>query len=157
LENRIEIIHSFYQAFKDLDPELMVSHYDENIEFTDPAFGTIKGVDACNMWRMLIGRAHKTLRIEYSDVRSDGDKVTAHLEAFYPFSKTGRSVHNIIEAEFEFREDKIVKHSDSFDFWRWSSMALGLPGILLGWSPLLKNKVRKQCLSYLVDYSKKSK
>ena len=37
---------------------------------------------------------------------------------------------------------RIVKHRDSFDFWKWSRQALGAPGVLLGWTPFLRGKVR---------------
>ena len=37
---------------------------------------------------------------------------------------------------------KIVRHIDRFDFWRWSRMALGPAGLLLGWTPLLHKKVQ---------------
>jgi len=48
----------------------------------------------------------------------------------------------IIDAEFEFRDGKILRHRDRFDFHRWSRQALGTSGLLLGWTPLLRNKVR---------------
>lgn len=35
-------------------------------------------------------------------------------------------------------------HYDHLDFWRWSRQALGTPGLLLGWTPFLKAKVRTQ-------------
>lgn len=36
----------------------------------------------------------------------------------------------------------IATHRDRFNFWRWARQALGAPGVLLGWSPSLKRKVR---------------
>jgi hypothetical protein len=30
------------------------------------------------------------------------------------------------------------------DFWPWSRQALGAPGLLLGWTPLLRAKVQRQ-------------
>jgi len=47
-------IQSFYQAFADYDAEKTVFFYADDIEFTDPAFGTLKGERAKNMWRMLL-------------------------------------------------------------------------------------------------------
>jgi len=150
--NDCEIVTSFYSAFQKGDAETMVSLYDDDIEFQDPAFGRLKGEQAKNMWRMLVERSKGQLQIEFSDIRQQGEKVLAHWEAHYLFSQTGRKVHNKIDAEFGFRNGKIIRHTDRFDFWKWSSMALGLPGSLLGWSPLVKNKVRKQCLYLLGNY-----
>ena len=43
----------------------------------------------------------------------------------------------------------ITRHTDRFDFWRWSRQALGAPGLLLGWSPFLRAKVRGQAAASL--------
>ena len=59
------------------------------------------------------------------------------------FSTTGRKVHNVIDAMFGFQDGKIIRHNDHFDLWRWTRMALGTSGILLGWSPVVQNKVRE--------------
>ena len=67
-----------------------------------------------------------------------------HWEPRYTFSATGRPVHNVIDAAFTFEAGRIVRHVDTFDLWRWSRMALGFKGLLLGWSPTLRNAVRRQ-------------
>ena len=36
----------------------MISFYHDEIEFTDPAFGTLYGNDAKNMWRMICSKAN---------------------------------------------------------------------------------------------------
>ena len=50
-------------------------------------------------------------------------------------------VINDIIAEFKIKDGKIIKHQDKFDFYKWSRQALGFPGLFLGWTPFLKNKV----------------
>ncbi|MBL8954530.1 MAG: hypothetical protein JNK82_27370, partial [Myxococcaceae bacterium] len=53
----------------------------------------------------------------------------------------------------------LSEHTDSFDFGAWSRQALGPSGLLLGWSPLVKNKVRAQAAKgldlYMLRNSKK--
>ena len=88
-------------------------------------------------------------------IEADDDKGKAHWEAWYTFSATGKKVHNIIDAEFEFRDGKISKHTDRFDLYAWMKQALGLPGVLLGWSGLLQNKVRSQAQSQLDRFREK--
>ena len=62
-------------------------------------------------------------------------------------------VHNIIEAKFEFDQAGLItRHRDSFDFWRWARQALGAPGMLLGWSPFLRGKVRAQAAANLKKF-----
>lgn len=154
MENE-KIIRHFYESFARRDASGMVSCYHEQIEFSDPAFGTLKGADAKNMWRMLVERAGGNLKIEFSNITANGEKGSADWTADYVFSKTKRPVHNEIHAEFEFKDGKIYRHRDMFDAWKWSKQALGLPGILLGWSGFMKNKIQSQARASLLEYSKK--
>ena len=48
----------------------------------------------------------------------------------------------IIDARFEFADGLIRRHTDTFDLWRWSRLALGPSGLFLGWSPLVQNTIR---------------
>ena len=137
------LIHRFYRAFAARDAEGMAACYAPDVVFEDPAFGELHGDEARGMWRMLCARA-KDLQLEHSDVVADDVRGHAHWEARYTFSQTGRKVHNRIDANFEFRDGLIAVHRDVFDFWAWSRQALGLPGVVLGWTPLLQGKVRAQ-------------
>jgi ketosteroid isomerase-like protein len=144
-----QVIERFYQAFSRKDGEEMASLYTDDVRFSDPAFGPLEGEHARNMWRMLTGRA-TDLEITFSNLTD----TSAHWEARYTFS-TGRKVHNIIDATFQFRDGKIARHDDVFDFWRWSRQALGPAGLLLGWTPILQGAVRKKALAQLATFEKK--
>ena len=135
-----KLIIDFYTAFQNKDYKGMQACYHPDIVFNDPVFTHLKGGEAKAMWHMLIQSA-KGLTLQFNSSQANETSGAAHWEAFYPFSRTGRKVHNIIDAQFEFKDGKIIKHTDHFNFWRWSRMALGTPGILLGWSPLIRNKV----------------
>jgi ketosteroid isomerase-like protein len=137
-----ETIKRFYEAFSRRDAEAMVAEYADDVRFSDPVFPDLQGERAKNMWRMLCERG-KDLSIVFDQVASDGTTGSAHWEADYTFSATGRKVHNVIDATFRFAGGKIVEHADSFDLWRWTAMALGWKGSLLGWSPLVQGKVRR--------------
>ncbi len=137
-----QLIQKFYSSFQNLDAARMTSCYHPEIVFSDPVFGRLSGADASMMWKMLCSRA-TDLKISFTDVRADNATGTAHWEAQYKFSKTGRSVHNVIEASFAFRDGQIIKHNDSFSLWKWSSMAFGPTGFLLGWTPILRGAIRK--------------
>jgi ketosteroid isomerase-like protein len=149
-----ETIRRFYTAFQKRDAAGMVACYAPDVQFSDPVFTDLKGERAGAMWKMLCERG-KDLKIEFRDVRADGAGGSAHWEAWYSFSATGRKVHNIIDAAFEFRDGKIAKHTDRFDLHRWAGLALGLPGRLLGWTPMLQNKVRAMAAKGLDDYLEK--
>jgi ketosteroid isomerase-like protein len=150
-------LHDFYDSFGQRNAEAMVVHYDPNVEFSDPVFPSLHGDEARSMWRMLTERA-TDLRIESSGIEADDVSGKAHWDAHYTFSATGRKVLNRIDARFTFRDGKIVRHQDSFDFWAWSGMALGLKGKLLGWTPFVQGAIRKQADKGLRIYmSKRSK
>jgi ketosteroid isomerase-like protein len=136
------VIARFYAAFAALDAEAMAACYADDVRFSDPAFGVLVGERARNMWRMLCGNA-KELRVTPSAITATGDGGSAHWDAHYKF-RTGRHVHNSIDATFVFRDGKIVEHTDVFDLWKWSKQALGLPGTLLGWTPLFRRKMQRQ-------------
>lgn len=138
-----ELITRFYEAFQRRDAEAMAACYHPDVEFTDEVFVGLRGERASGMWAMLCERG-KDLRIEFRDVRADDTTGSAHWDAYYTFSTTGRSVVNHVDAELEFRDGKIVRHRDRFDFHAWAGQALGPLGKLLGWTDFLRNKVRRQ-------------
>lgn len=145
------LIKRFYRALQARDAAGMAECYGSGIRFEDPVF-TLEGPDAAAMWRMLCERG-RDLRIEYSDVRASDTEGSARWQAWYTFSATGRPVHNDIRASFRFQDGKIVEHVDRFDFHRWASQALGLKGVLLGWTPLVRSVVRKNAAKALRSYS----
>ena len=146
-----ELIIRFYEAFQRLDAEAMARCYAAEVRFSDPAFGPLQGDDARDMWRMLTQRA-KDFSLSFSDVAADEQGGRASWVATYRFGQTGRTVVNRIQARFVIRDGLIVEHHDQFDLWRWAAQALGLKGLLIGWTPLLKNTVRSQARSGLQQF-----
>jgi ketosteroid isomerase-like protein len=149
-----QLIENFYQAFKRRDPDAMIACYAPDIWFSDPVFRDLRGPRAGAMWRMLAERA-SGLELTFSGISADDRTGQAHWEARYLFSATGRKVHNVIDARFEFRDGKIVRHADSFDLWRWSSQALGAKGKLLGWAPPIQNAIHKTAIRGLEAFEAK--
>jgi ketosteroid isomerase-like protein len=148
------LIREFYTAFARRDAEAMARCYHDEVLFSDPAFPKLRGEEARDMWRMLVGRA-TDLEIVLEEAGADGEGGRARWTARYTFAKTGRKVVNRIEALFAFRDGRIVRHYDRFSFWRWSSQALGPAGRFLGWSAPLKWMVRRQAAAQLDRYREK--
>src|ERR1700752_2857405 len=124
-----ELIKKFYRSFANADAEGMVSCCHEEIQFQDPAFGILKKENAKNMWRMLMERSKGQIKITFDNVVADEMNGSANWIAEYNFGQTGRKVINVISAQFEFKDGKIIKHTDHFSMWKWSRQALGLPGL----------------------------
>lgn len=145
------VIDTFYKAFQRRDAEGMVACYHRDVVFADPVFRDLRGERAKGMWRMLCARA-TSLEVTFRDVVADDARGSAHWEAIYDFTATGRRVHNVIDASFRFRDGLIVEHTDVFDLRRWAGMALGLPGILFGWLPPMQNAIRRKAMAQLERY-----
>ena len=137
-----KLIHDFYTTFQQLDFTTMQSLYHDEACFHDPVFLDLTSAEVRAMWQMLLTSA-KDLKVSFSEVKVNAQAGSCRWEAWYTFSKTGRPVHNIIHASFQFKEGKIYRHKDSFDLWRWARQALGISGVLLGWSSLVQNKIRE--------------
>lgn len=143
MNNNEEIIHKLYSALQTVDYEGMIRCYHPDATFRDPVFDLKSKDEIAGMWTMLCKKARE-FEFQFDEVWADEEKGGARLKAKYLFSQTDRMVYNKIIARFKFKDGLIIEHVDSFDFWRWSRQALGLPGILLGWSAILKKKVQQQ-------------
>lgn len=147
-----EVISRLYEAFAVRDHAAMARCYTPDARFSDPVFTDLRGTQVAAMWRMLCQRA-TDLRIVYRDISAGGDSGAAHWEAWYTYSATGRPVHNVIEAAFTFRDGRIAAHRDHFDLYRWTRQALGMTGVLLGWTPVLQSAVRRKAAAALARFS----
>ena len=145
------LVREFYAAFARKDAEAMARCYHPDIFFSDTVFPRLRGEEAGDMWRMLVERG-TDLVVTLDSVSANDNGGRAQWTARYTFSKTGRKVVNVISAMFAFRDGKIVRHLDSFPFWRWAAQALGPVGAVLGWFPPLKWKVRKQAARSLEKF-----
>jgi ketosteroid isomerase-like protein len=153
--NAGEIAKQFYEAFITKDGEKMASLYAKNATFSDEVFTGLVGPEVGAMWRMLCTRS-KDLTITYEILNSLETTAQARWHATYTFSKTGRRVHNVVTSTMSISNGKIVDHRDHFSFWKWSSQAFGPLGVLLGWSPMMKNKVRGEAMRSLEKFMSKS-
>lgn len=149
------LIQTFYDAFAKRDYATMGACYHDEATFSDPAFPNLNAAQVRAMWQMLCERSTE-LKVVYSELKADGNKGSVRWDAYYPFGAAKRKVHNIIHASFEFKDGKIYRHIDSFNFYRWSRQALGAPGLLLGWTGFLKKKVQGTAMESLHKYMNKS-
>jgi ketosteroid isomerase-like protein len=143
MQRHASLIHAFYAAFQRRDHEAMAACYAPEAQFRDPVFLDLTGWRIGAMWRMLCERA-TGLDVSVTNVASEAESGSAHWEARYTFTATGRPVHNVIEASFTFAGGKIRRHIDTFDLYAWARQALGLKGLLLGWTPAVQRAIRAQ-------------
>jgi ketosteroid isomerase-like protein len=156
MNNIGNVTDKFYTAFSMLDYKAMNNCYSADAVFSDPVFGILQGEAIKCMWEMLCKNAID-FSVSFQHLTTDDDYVTYKWTAKYTFSKTGRKVVNNVTAYIQVQNNLIVEHTDEFDFYKWSRQALGLPGLLFGWSSVIKNKVRKNARENLESFMRKSK
>ncbi|WP_461788716.1 nuclear transport factor 2 family protein [Pedobacter sp.] len=149
-----KLIHQFYSAFQQKDYETMQNSYSESAVFNDAVFVNLNAMEVRAMWQMLISRGGD-MKLNFGNIKENGDNVNAYWEAHYTFTATGKKVVNKINAEFEIKDGKIVKHTDRFDFYKWAKQAFGFGGFILGWTNAFKGKVRQTAKKKLDDYLQK--
>ncbi len=159
-DNR-QTIERFYSAFARLDADTMAACYANDASFDDEAFSLRGRAEIGGMWKMLCegtkAKGADVWKLQWRDVQADASSGQAHWDAHYRFSATGRIVDNAIDSRFSFTpEGLIATQRDRFDFHAWSRQALGLPGLLLGWTPMLKKKVRATAAGNLAKFMKRN-
>ncbi len=144
-------ITAFYTALENADSKVVCESYHTDIIFRDPIFGRLVGRDVCQMWKMLIDKAKGNLKIELSEVKADDYLGSALWKATYNLGKN-RPITNVIRAEFHFKDGLIIKHTDDFDIWKWAKQALGVRGILFGWTGHMQKKIQEKALLALKKF-----
>lgn len=146
MHSNTALITSFYEGFQQRDHAAMAACYQKTVHFSDPVFVDLAGNQVRAMWHMLCERG-TDLDVEVSNIEAGDTSARAHWEARYTFG--GRPVHNVIEASFVLEDGLIADHRDAFDLWKWTRMATGFPGTLLGWTSVGKGKVRSTAMGRL--------
>lgn len=149
------VAERFYEAFTVRDHYTMGLLYAEHATFSDPVFPLLNARGTRLMWQMLLSRA-EDLAIEVKILEDSPTRARADWVAHYTFVATGRPVVNRIHTEMTIAAGKIVRHVDSFSLWRWSRQALGARGLLLGWTPIVRDKVRAQAAHALREFARKT-
>ena len=146
--NSKEIAIKFYDAFSAANIEVLKQLYDKKLIFNDNIFVNLDYNETISMWSsLLVG--NKNMSIKYEIKKYSEKYVEVEWIADYLFTSTNRNVKNIILAKMEIDQGKIINHTDNFDFYKWSQMAFGITGVLIGWTSFFKNKVRTEAYNKL--------
>ncbi len=146
--NSKEIAIKFYDAFSAANIDVLKQLYDKKLIFNDNIFVNLDYNETISMWSsLLVG--NKNMSIKYEIKKYSEKYVEVEWIADYLFTSTNRNVKNIILAKMEIDQGKIINHTDNFDFYKWSQMAFGITGVLIGWTSFFKNKVRTEAYNKL--------
>jgi ketosteroid isomerase-like protein len=145
------LLERFYGAIAARDGDAAAACYAPDAHFSDPVFTDLRGREPGAMWQMLAERS-SDLELELLEHSADEESGSSHWVARYTFSQTGRRVVNDVRGSLRFGDGLIVEHRDEFDFHRWARQALGIPGLLLGWTPLIRSPVRRRARASLDEF-----
>lgn len=142
------LLARFYSAFAQHDWATMGACYHPEAQFSDPVFPELDAAQARAMWKMLLSSG-SDLRVEFQVMEETETGGRVQWDAFYTFGASGRKVHNRVSSTFVLKDGLILMQKDAFSFWRWSRQALGASGLALGWSSMLRTKVRNAAIARL--------
>ena len=149
-----KLLTRFYEAFRASNFREMQKCYHKDIEYNDPFF-RINGKRAQAMWHMLLEKKGNPKTKAFNNVRANDDNGSVSWNARYMFSITKRFIHNEVEAEFVFKDGKIISHKDSFNMYSWCKMAFGFVGIIFGWSFYFQIKLKRMANKRLDSFIKR--
>ena len=149
-----EVAERFYASFKAGDGDGMAALYAPGARFSDPAFPSLDGAGAGDMWRMLTGRV-QGFSLDVDGIEADGEVARVRWTARYIFSATGRKVVNKVSTTMRVQDGKIVEQRDAFDFRVWARQAFGLAGMLLGGRGFFQRKVQRTAAENLAAFRAK--
>lgn len=149
------VAERFYEAFTVRDDYTMGLLYAEQATFSDPVFPLLSARGVRAMWTMLLSRADD-LAIDARILEDGATRARAQWTARYTFAATGRHVTNRVHTEMALANGRIVRHVDRFSLWRWAGQALGPSGWALGWSPMLRDRIRAEAGRTLNDFVRKA-
>jgi len=152
-----QLITTFYERFRQGNWQAMLDCYHEEVFFYDPVFQSLEGPKVKAMWEMLLSNTND-IRLSFGKVEGSDGYGSCEWVATYTFPPTGRKVINKVKAYFFIADGKIAEHHDDFNLWKWSAGALGIRGLLFGWTSTLKKRLRRKARSNLERFiaSKKS-
>jgi len=150
------VAERLYAAFAARDWQTMGALYADDARFHDPVFLELDADETRAMWRMLLERA-TDLHISARVLDVQGERVEIAWTASYLFARTGRRVRNQVRTHLHLKDGRVVRQVDSFSLWRWSAMALGPAGWLLGWTIFVRGKIRDDARTQLTRYRERLK
>lgn len=147
----LDVLRRLFTAFAAGDGEAMAACYAPDARFSDPVYPWLRGSEVGDMWRMLTGRA-KGLDVVVEALAADERSGSATWTASYEFGEDRRQVSNRVHSSFVLADGLVAEQRDDFDFHAWSAMALGPSGRLLGWTPWLRDRVRRTAAGQLAAF-----
>lgn len=142
MSKKIEIVKEFYEALNKRDYKIVNGLYHSEAKYRDEIFD-FNGIEIHALWYNAT-LPEMDISVKLESIREEGDKVITEWEMRYTLDIIKRRINLKEKGVFEFKDEKIYRHTDTYDFWAWCTQAFGAIGRVMGWSNWLRNRVRNQ-------------
>lgn len=128
-----QVTERLFSALCRRDAADVAACYDKYAVFSSPFIGDVRGAEVEALWRAIFA-ATRDSTLSYTIV--DLGLTTARVEGMATFSliASGRTVAGRFNSALHIRDQRVLRHDDTYDAWAWACMAFGTTGHLLGWS-----------------------
>jgi len=100
-------------------------------------------------------RDYKTMQECYGDSATFGDPVFQNLNSAQVKAMWEMLCKNAKDFKLEFTNVIANERTGHAEWTAWSKQALGTTGLLLGWTPFVRNKIRRTAMENLEKYMSK--
>ncbi len=150
------VAQRFYEAFTVRDHYTMGLLYAEHATFSDPVFQLLNAKGTRLMWQMLLSRAEDDFGIEYRHSRRRTFTCTCQLGCAVHVLRhrtAGEEPCDDRDAAGRRQDRAAGRHVQPVALVFASAWAQ--KARLLGWTPIVRNKIRAQASAALRDYARK--
>ncbi|KAG8804898.1 hypothetical protein FRC17_005845 [Serendipita sp. 399] len=154
-----QLVERYLAAYKAYDLAAMDACTDPEFTFSDPAFPSLNSKQAKGMFSMFVNNREKNkMELEYKDIKKGLNDLTYTATYTVRYIFNGRPVTNVIDTTLTIspQSNLLLSQVDTFPFHAWARQALGLPGLLLGWTGFLQSQVQNNAAQTLEKYMKKT-
>ena len=143
-------IHRFFTAYQNKEYTTMQNCYSKDAVYNSPIYGLINAEHVKAMWEMICKtNEEESLHFEKIELL-DHEYTTCDWSLAYYY--TNRRINNKIKSYLRLENGLIIEHTDAFDLYKWSRMAFGLTGLLIGWSKFFQKKIQKSTRNKLSEF-----
>ena len=142
VSKKIELVKQFYHALDKGDYKSVIDLYHAKAIYRDELFD-LQGLEIHALWYRAT-RPEMNFSAKLESIREEGDVIKTDWEIGYTLDVIKRRIKLKEIGTFKFEDDKIIEHTDEYDFWSWCTQVLGPIGRVFGWSNWLKSRARYQ-------------
>jgi len=151
-----DVLNTFLRALAQRDVEAMIRCYTTTATYHSPIFPQVEGDTLTATWQWFCAKA-PDLTMVVDEQAFEANTARVQWTATYTFPKTGRPVVQVTDSIFVFEGPQLCRHEDRFDLHRWSHMALGPLGRVLGGRRWLQRSLQRAAAERVARFQERQR